>query len=1447
MTLSKIAITRPVTTTMFFIAIVLLGCVSFRELPVQLLPDVSLPGAMVFSRYEGLSVPDTVEKMTKPIEGIAAATPRVREINSTSYAGFARTEILFDFGTDMRFATLDLQDKLARFRGTLPRRGVFVFLRAYGTERMQTFFMWITVGGPEDTETLRRIAEDQLGRQLEAIDGVAEVSIGGHAHESVDVIFQRDQLVAHKVGLSRVFSRIRGAAMGKTALGRVRGTREHYSVVLDDMVANEEDLRRLALDDRGIVRLGDVAHVFRNERQSEWISRINGKNFVGLLIRKDADANPLRLAVKVRRTLKEIAATLPPGYSIDIEQDSAKMIEDIIREVRSLAIVGALLAMVVLMLFVRNLRMAAIVFTAIPISVITTFNLMYFAGLSLNIITLIGLALGIGMLVDSAIVVLENIFRHFERTGHAAEASERATGEVWRALLATTLTNVVVFTPILFVEGEMSLLFREGALAIVFPIIVSLSVALTLVPMVTARILAGREKRRAQAGRLRRLFARARASFRRVYPYWPAHLSRPRRLYRELYMMTLRAALRHRVRLILLTALTIFLTGWICLPRINKAAMKHQTEGATFPIFVQVPRGSTREQLLRVLDDVETRLRKLPELEKTRCFGNVEEDAIVYVQLVKQKQRKRTLLEVRESALNVVGEVPGASLSLRPFRVEGRDPAAFSVSYAEGGVVAVRGAHWEELEWVANVMARQLELIPGVARVQVETTRGDPEMQFTLDRERAALFNIQAGDLASYFETSQRRGQFSQITMERGDRNLDVVLRMGELGRNPEADTKEETARPLSEIKSMEVLSPLGGAVPLSEIGHFRKVVGESHLRRYNLQFSLNLMYSIEPRVNRSMVEGALRSLLKEMRLPAGYSAEIVGEEKKIDENTRQLKWMLEITAVLIFMVMASVFESLLSPLVIMLAFPLAAIGVLWGLMLTGAGFEELSMLGVVILAGIVVNNGIVMMDFLSMLRRERGYRRTAAVIMACRARLRPIVMTALTTTLGLVPMALRRDEDINWSGLAIVIISGLSVATLLTLVVIPAMLMNLEDALAFLKRQALKVWNWRWLLYFLRPARMRSKRLELAPAGGPAPFAPTFTIAMTRTAAPETAPPIESQRFSEDIQHSAFSVPRSALSSDRPVGIEIRHVRMIYPVFRPGKILHVVPSSRFKYGARPPEGVEALRNVNLSIGKGMYGLLGPNGAGKSTLLHIITGMIRPTCGFVTVNGLDVAADGRRARAEIGYLPQSFGLYGNFTAREYLAYYSLILGIENRAERARNVAAVLEQVNLLEAADRPVRTFSGGMRQRLGIARLLLTVPRVILVDEPTAGLDPIERVKFRVLLSQLAQDRVILLSTHIIDDISSSCRRLAVLNGGQIVFEGTPAGLVDSARGRIWEVTGRFEDEKRFCERFRLLHKKAAGGDRVLFRFLGETCDLPGAQRATPSLEDAYILATLE
>jgi len=1435
MTISKFAISRPVTTTMFFVGIVLLGVVSYHNLPVQLLPDVALPRAGIYARYRGLSVPETVDKLTKPLEAIVAATPHVHEIDSYTYAGFTRIHITFDFGTNMRFATLDLREKVARFQKTLPRRRVWARVRAFGTERMQTFFMWIIVRGKENREEIRRIAEDILQPQLEAIDGVAEVRVGGYYRETIDVVFDRDKLVAHNLGLGKAISRISQATGDAITLGRLRGPHENYFFTLGETIADEQDLAQLPLDDRGVVRLRDVATIYRNQHKSDWVSRINGKNFVGVLVRKEADVNPLRLAGKVRRTLHDIESQLPPGYTVSIEEDAAEIIERIIRQVGILAVVGALLAMFVLMLFVRNFRMAAIVFAAIPISVIATFNLMYFGGLSLNIVTLVGLAVGIGMLVDNAIVVLENIFRHFERGRHALEASENATDEVWRALLATTLTNVVVFTPILFSEGEIRLIFREGALAIIFPVVVSLVVALTLVPMVASKILSGRERRGAKRRRFARLFERTRDAFHRWYPYWPSYMRRPRRLYREFYMALLRAALRHRVRLLLLTILAIVLTIHVCLPNIGKGRMRRRHEGGSFPVFVQVPKGSTRDHLVRVLDVVERRLRRLPELDKTRSWGNVEEGATVWVKLVPKGKRKRTIDEVRERVLDLVGEVPGATLSLRPFEAEGTSPEELGVSYSEGGVVEVHGVHWEALEWVAEGLARQLELVPGIAQVEVETMRGTPEMEFVIDRHRSALFNVTASELASYFQTSQRGGQFSEITMERGDRKLDVRLRMGRLGHPPEEE--EEGARPLAEVRSLEVLSPFGGAIPLEEIGMFRRVRGERRLHRRNLQYSLNLVYLLEQGADRKMVGEAVRSLLEGVSLPAGYSAEIAGEEKKIEENIRQVWWMLGITALLIYMVMASVFESFLSPLVIMISLPLAAVGVLWGLALTHSPFEELAMLGSIILAGIVVNNGIVMMDFISMLRRERGMSRTGAIVTACRARLRPILMTALTTILGLLPMALRTDEDVKWSGLAIVVISGLAVSTLLTLVVIPSMLMNLEDALAFLARPLKYLWRRRWVLYFLWPSRMRAKRLELAPASAAlGPAAPTFDLEMRRQAALEAT---ERGSKAPALRRAVEEAPEPAPS------IVVRNVRMVYPVFRPRRFLSLVPSPRYKYGIRPPEGIDALRRVTLSIERGMFGLLGPNGAGKTTLLKIIAGLMRPTYGYVEVNGRDMSVEADKARREIGYLPQSFGLYGRFTARDYLLYHSLLLGIRGREERRRNVEAVLDQVGLLDVADEQVAAFSGGMRQRLGIARLLLTLPSVIIVDEPTAGLDPIERVKLRVLLSRLAKDRVVLLSTHIVDDISTSCRRMAVLHKGAVVYEGTPAGLRDSARGRIWEYVGGFKDESLIKERFRLLYKKAAGRDRVLFRFIADECDLPGARPVEPSLEDAYVLLT--
>jgi ABC-type multidrug transport system ATPase subunit len=446
--------------------------------------------------------------------------------------------------------------------------------------------------------------------------------------------------------------------------------------------------------------------------------------------------------------------------------------------------------------------------------------------------------------------------------------------------------------------------------------------------------------------------------------------------------------------------------------------------------------------------------------------------------------------------------------------------------------------------------------------------------------------------------------------------------------------------------------------------------------------------------------------------------------------------------------------------------------------------------------------------------------------------------MTALTTILGLLPMAVRTDEEIEWAGLAIVVIGGLSVSTVLTLVVIPSMLMMFEDVLAFLKRVALWLVRRRWLLYIFWPPWMRAKRLQLVPAGVPTAFVPTFATAMQRVTVDERPKPLAAAPPPEPEKQD------DTADAERPLGVEVRHVRMTYPVFRLRKALHVIPSRQYKWGARPPQGVDALRGVNLSIGKGIFGLVGPNGAGKTTLLNIITGLVRPTCGYVAINGIDMAREGRRARREIGFLPQSFGLHGSLTAREYLTYYSLIQGIADRAERRRNVEAILDQVGLRDVGDEPVATFSGGMRQRLGIARVLLTLPPVIIVDEPTAGLDPIERVKFRVLLSELSTDRAVLLSTHIIDDISSSCRQLAVLNDGKIAYDGTPQGLIATARDRIWEVVGRLEDEAAIQQRYRLLHKKAAGPDRVLFRFITTECDLPDAQRVEPSLEDAYVFA---
>jgi len=535
-------------------------------------------------------------------------------------------------------------------------------------------------------------------------------------------------------------------------------------------------------------------------------------------------------------------------------------------------------------------------------------------------------------------------------------------------------------------------------------------------------------------------------------------------------------------------------------------------------------------------------------------------------------------------------------------------------------------------------------------------------------------------------------------------------------------------------------------------------------------------------------------------------------------------------------MVLASLFESLGSPFVVLISLPLAIIGVVYGLILMKNPFDVFGVMGVIVLVGIVVNNAILLLHFVTLKRRE-GWNRSRAIVVSCLTRFRPIWMTTLTTTVGLIPLAMQTSDKSIWTPFAVVVIGGLFGSTILTPYVIPSMYIVLENQFLKLKRRFFRVLSWRWIFYFwnsqIRSDRRSQLRSHFRDRFGRLGLSASDLLEMPLEIEAKNLTMVYSEKHRDS--HGAF---RGLLG------------RIKTEILLPSPSVGIVPAGGYwlrditDTQADPRAGqfgFKALDGIDFRVGTGMFGLLGPNGAGKTTLIRILATALPPSRGQLSVGGYDLQEHRLDIARMIGYLPQTFGFYERFTPLQYLRQMAIMKGLRRRKERQAAIERVLHQVNLWQERHRQIGTFSGGMRQRLGIAQTLLALPRIILVDEPTAGLDPKERVNFRNLLAEISKDRIVVLSTHIVEDISSSCDRVGIMDKGKMVFLGSIEELTRMPRGKVWELVCAPEEADRFCANFAVISQTVVTEGKRL-RLFSDASPSAEARLVEPSLEDAYI-----
>ncbi len=1002
MNLPKFSIKRPVTTLMIFLLVVVMGYVSVKRLNIDLLPKMTFPVAAVFTSYEGAGPQEIENIVTKPLEEVLGTVANIKRITTNTSAGQSITIMEFDWGTDMDFALLNVREKIDMIKQVFPDGVESPVVFKFDPSMLPV--MNIAVVGISDLVGLKEVAEEEIKPSLERISGVAAVDISGGLEPVIKI--EVDPVKLHSYGLTlQNITQILQAENLNLPGGTVRSGNLELLVRTTGQFKEVEQIEKLNIPSlRGtMVKLNEVATVSESFKERKGYVLLNGQPAVGLSVSKESDANTVNVSKAVVRELNKLKQDLPEGVSFEFVMNQAEFIQMSIDNLKSNAVVGGLLAIAILFLFLRNIASTMIIGISIPISIITTFVMIYFAKLNLNMMTLGGLALGVGMLVDNAIVVLENIYRFRQQGENLTDAAIMGSSEVGMAIIASTLTTVVVFLPIVFMGGMTAELFKELALTVTFSLIASLFVAQTLVPMLCSKFLHIKADEKFTSGKSR----------------WE------RGKIISCYSGFLKWALANR-KIVVFTVLILFVISMAMFFRMGAEFLPHMDEGS-LSVQIIMPKGSVLSETEAVVKEVEAIITKIPEIEMVyttvggggsfNLSSSTTNQASIYLQLVDEKKRKRSVDEVVEWVRGQITGIPGAEIGVTATSTFSMGSSGKPVSFK------LKGDDFELLDQISADLVNLIKEVEGTREVESSLDEGRPELEVLIDRERASSLGLNAYSIASYIRTAVEGATATRFKVN--GKEYDVVVSLQEMDKG------------IPGLKQMLIPTPTGLQIPLGEIAKVKVVEGPNTITREDQERVVSISAAISGRDLNSVTK-EINDKFAQYPLPIGYSITVGGEAEEMASAFRDLFITFLLAVIFVYMILAAQFESLLQPLIIMLTVPLGFIGVAWALALSGLNLSVPAIIGLIMLAGIVVNNAIVLIDYTNNLRSE-GMSIYDALMQAGPTRFRPIMMTALTTILGLLPMSIGIGEGTELQApLAVVVIGGLVVSTFLTLIVIP-------------------------------------------------------------------------------------------------------------------------------------------------------------------------------------------------------------------------------------------------------------------------------------------------------------------------------------------------------------------------------------------------------------------------
>lgn len=1010
MKIAQTSVNFPVTTIMVSLIVIILGGVALTRLPIDAMPDVTSPTISISTSYSKASPLVVEELITRPIEEAVGAVSGVEEISSRSSEGSSSVQVYFAWGTDLDAASNDIRDRLDRILARLPDDASRPSLRKFDLAAMPVVMMGVV--SDLDPVTLRTLIDNEIGYRLERVNGVASINVWGGLTREVQINIDPQKLKSLGISMDSVISRIRASNVNQPTGNIYRGNYQ-ITVRVPGVFENLDELRETVIAQKGgtSVSLKEIATVKDASSKETSVVRINGEPGIQISVNKQSGTNTVRVAKGVLKEVENINRSISQVKVVPLV-DQSVYISRSINNVASSVVIGGILAVLILLFFLRNFKSTMVISTAIPISIMATFGLLYFNGFTLNLMTIGALALGVGQLLDNSIVVLENVFRHRELGKKPKEAAIVGADEVTSPIIASTLTSVVVFLPMIFMQGMTGLMYRQLAFVVVFALICSLVTALTMVPMLSSKLLSVSTEPKGRKDSLRC----------RIYHSTGRILEGMENVYGK----ALNWVLDHRGKAVLIAGAA--LAGAVLLSLAIGSELMPVSDEGEIRVNLDMEAGTRLEVVDAKMKVLEERLKGIDEITHTITqagsggWASGSNTGSIRLRLVGKSERSRSDEEIAGEIRKRFAGIPGA-------RIRVRTATSNQMSRFMGGgdrlEIQVRGHDLEESFRLASSIQKSIEAVEGVTDANLSRTAGAPEDLIIIDRTKAAELGLSVQQIASVLETALSGSSAGEFVDE--GREYPMLVQI-----------KDADQLPLEQLLDLTVVNSAGQPVVLRNVVRVASSQSSTVIERLNQERMIDISANHTGR-NLSAVVRDIQARLDKIPLPLGYSVEIAGDYKQQQESFREMLIGLILAIILIYMVMASQFESIKDPMVVMGSVPFAFIGVALILFLTGTTFNLQSYLGIIMLAGIVVNNSILLVDTTNKLRRNEGMPLREAIENAGRRRLRPILMTAISTVLGLTPLAIGMAEGGETQApLARAVIGGLLVSTLVSLLFIP-------------------------------------------------------------------------------------------------------------------------------------------------------------------------------------------------------------------------------------------------------------------------------------------------------------------------------------------------------------------------------------------------------------------------